>query len=60
MFVGHSFGPDQTLNIGRNMKEGWPIKAKPERYTSAREDLQRVQLEKAGRHLAEVLNAIWP
>lgn len=55
------FGPYQTIQVGKKTKQAWTIDQRPADYgTATLRDEQKAQLIKGGRHLADLLNAIWP
>jgi hypothetical protein len=54
------FGGQQAYTIRHRTVMDWPVTDKPANYTHARQQVQKQQLAKAGRRLADLLNAIWP
>jgi hypothetical protein len=52
-FAGLTFGAEEAGS------HSWPV-AEPSGYSAARAALQQQQLVRAGAHLAQLLQAIWP
>jgi len=59
-FAGLAFGPQASFIVRQKPVQQWPVTAKPATYSTDLRTLQAAQLAKAGKRLADLLNAIWP
>jgi hypothetical protein len=60
-FAGLEFGPPKAFVVNHRTVTAWPVTARPPSYSQAVvRPLQEAQLVKAGKRLADLLNAIWP
>lgn len=60
-FAGLTFGPQTAFTVRGRQVQAWPIADQPASYSqTVVRPLQAQQLAKAGKRLADLLNAIWP
>jgi hypothetical protein len=57
---GLTYGPQGPHTLYGRQVKAWTIASKPDDYGTQLRDIQKAQIVKGGKHLADLLNAIWP
>jgi hypothetical protein len=55
-----TYGPQGPHKLYGKTVQAWTIATKPDDYSTQLRDIQKAQIVKGGKHLADLLNAIWP